>query len=160
MEWWARALLQAHLWWKKVKKQFSHNTWMLLQQPRDICVPFNTEQTSHISQNWYSRCHSERWRLIHSHPSFNRQKPPSSGLYENPTSVWIHTHTHTWAQVPTEFACRHTHEHTCSSLSYHLPSPPSSTRHPFSVPLQLHVEGFNPGDTTLLLKRGKRDEED
>lgn len=68
-----------------------------------------------------------------------------------PLCEYTHTHGHRFPQSLHADTRTDTHAAVFPIIS----SPPSLTRHPFSVPLQLHVEGFNPGDTTLLLKREK-----
>ncbi len=154
MEWWARALLQVHLWWKKVKKKTKNNS--NCNNP-DISVSFKTDQAARISQNWYSSCHSERWQLIHSHPSFNRQKPPSSGLYENPTSVWKHTHIDTHTGTGSHRVCMQTHARTHMQQSF-LSSPLSSilNKASFQCPAPAARGGIQPWRHYLTVSREKK----
>lgn len=94
--------------------------------------------------------------FIHTHPSTDRS-PELARMRIPPLCECTHTHGHRFPQSLHADTRTDTHAAVFPIISS---SPPSSTRHPFSVPLQLHVEGFNPGDTTLLLKERKRRDEE
>lgn len=86
--------------------------------------------------------------FFRTHPSTDRT--PQLIWLEWESHLCMNTLSHTG--TGSHRVCMHKRTRTHMQQSF-LAAPYLSTRHPLSPSVQLHVEGFNPRDTTLLLNR-------